>query len=91
MDYAIQLARQLGARLTLLHIVPEPGTLDYGIEGISIQELQGWKEEATKRLADELARAKLEYQEVDAVQASAIHPRDQIDRAATDLSADLLV
>jgi universal stress protein A len=90
-DYAIQLARRLGARLTLLHIVPEPSALDYSMEGISVQELQGWKEEATKRLADELARAKLEYQEVDAVQGSAIHPPDQIVRAATDLSADLLV
>jgi universal stress protein A len=90
-DYAIQLARRMGARLTLLHIVPEPGALDYSMEGISVQELHGWKEEAKKRLADELARAKLEYQEVDAVQGSALHPRDQIVRTATDLSADLLV
>jgi len=77
-DYAIQLARRMGARLTLLHIVPEPGALDYNMEGISVQELQDWKEEATKRLADELARAKLEYQQVDAVQGSALYPHDQI-------------
>ena len=34
-DYAIQLAKRLGAKLTLLHIVPEPYVLDYPIEGIS--------------------------------------------------------
>ena len=90
-DYAIQLARRMGVMLTLLHIVPEPRALDYSMEGISVQELQGSKEEATKRLADELAKAKLEYQQVDAVQGSALHPRDQIVRAATNLSADLLV
>src|SRR6202007_2163654 len=74
-DYAIQLARRLGAKLTLLHIVPEPSAVDYSMEGFSIQEIQGWKEEAKKRLADELARAKLQYQDVDAIQGSALHPR----------------
>jgi len=38
-DYAIQLAQRMGARLTLLHIVPEPGALDYSIEGISRQNV----------------------------------------------------
>jgi hypothetical protein len=33
-DYAVQLARRLGAKLTLLHIVPEPSALDYPMEGI---------------------------------------------------------
>ena len=27
-DYAVQLARRLGAKLTLLHVVPEPSALD---------------------------------------------------------------
>jgi nucleotide-binding universal stress UspA family protein len=81
-DYAIQLARRLGAKLTLLHIVPEPSAVDYSMEGFSIQEIQGWKEEAKKRLADELARAKLQYQDVDAIQGSALHPRDKIVRTA---------
>lgn len=89
--YAIQLARQLGAKLTLLHVVPEPSAVDYSMEGISIQEIQRWEEEAEKKLAEQLTRAKLEYREIDALQVSALHPRDQIVQAATDLSADLLV
>ena len=90
-EYAVQLARHLGAKLTLLHVVPEPSALDYSMEGVSVQEIQGWEEEAEKRLTERLARAQLEYKEVDALRASALHPRDQIVRAARDLSADLLV
>jgi universal stress protein A len=90
-DYAVQLAGRLGAKLTLLHIIPEPSALDYSMEGVSVQEIQGWEKEAETRLAAELARAQLEYTEVDALRASALHPRDEIVRAATNLSADLLV
>ena len=90
-DYAVQLARRLGAKLTLVHIVPEPSALDYPIEGIPIQEIEGWEEEAEKSMADQLARAKLQYQEVDSVQRTALHPRDEIIRVAKELSADLLV
>jgi nucleotide-binding universal stress UspA family protein len=90
-DYAIQLAKRLGAKLTLLHIVPEPSALDYPIEGISSEEIKGWRLAAEKRLAEQFARAKLAYEQVDAVQRIALHPRDEIVQAASDLSADLLV
>lgn len=90
-DYAIQLAKRLGARLTLLNIVPEPSALDYPIEGISSEEIKGWRLAAEKRLAEQFARAKLAYEEVDAVQRIALHPRDEIVQAASDLFADLLV
>ena len=90
-DYAVQLAQRLGAKLTLVHIVPEPSALDYPIEGIPIQEIEGWKEDAERRMADQLARAKLQYQEVDSVQRTALYPRDEIIRVAKELSADLLV
>lgn len=89
--YAIQLARRLGAKLTLLHVVPEPSAVDYSMEGISIQEIQGWEEEVEKKLAELLTQAKLEYREIDALQVTALHPRDQIVQAVTDLSADLMV
>ena len=90
-DYAVQLARRLGAKLTLLHIVPEPSALDYSMEGVSVQEIQEWEKGAEIKLTEQLTRAQLEYKEVDAVRLSALHPRDEIVRAATDLSADLLV
>jgi len=73
-DYAVQLARRLGAKLTLLHIVPEPSALDYPIEGISAEEIEGQKKEAEKRLADQLARAKLQHQEVDSGPANCSSP-----------------
>ena len=47
-NYAIQLAQRLGAKLTLLHVVPEPSAVDYSTEGISIQEIQRWEEKAEK-------------------------------------------
>jgi nucleotide-binding universal stress UspA family protein len=90
-NYAIQLAQLLGAKLTLLHVVPEPSAVDYSMEGISIQEIQRWEEKAEKTLADVLARARLQYPEIDALQVTALHPRDQIVQAVTDLSADLMV
>jgi nucleotide-binding universal stress UspA family protein len=39
----------------------------------------------------QLARAKLQHQEVDSVQRTALHPRDEIIGVARALSADLLV
>ena len=89
--YAIQLARLVGAKLTLLHVVPEPSALDYTMQGIPVDEIQGWKEEAAAKLATQLAKAKLAYQEVDSTLTTALHPRDEIVRAATSLGADLLV
>jgi universal stress protein A len=90
-DYAIQLARRLGAKLTLLHVVPEPSALDYTIGGIPKEETEEWQTEAQERLEEQLTRAKIEYEEVESLQRTAIHPRDEIVRAARDLPADLLV
>ena len=53
-DYAVQLARRLGAKLTLLHVVPEPSALDYSMEGVSVQEIQEWEKEAEIKLAEQL-------------------------------------
>ncbi|MGA8658914.1 MAG: universal stress protein [Chthoniobacterales bacterium] len=89
-DYALQLAQRLGAKLTLLHIVPEPSALDYTMGGISTEEIEEWLTEAEKRLSEQLARAKVEYQEVDSVRRTALYPRDEIVKFATELPADLL-
>jgi nucleotide-binding universal stress UspA family protein len=92
LDYAVQLARRLGARLTLLHVFPPSSDLAYSVGGgVSTEQIEEWQQEAEKRLAEQLARAKLEYEEVDSVQRTGHRPRDEIVRAATDLSADLLV
>jgi universal stress protein A len=91
MSYAIELAKLAGAKLTLLHVVPEPSALDYTMQGIPVDEIAGWQKEAAERLAEQLARAKLEYQNVESLQTLALHPRDEIVRAAAQLSADLLV
>lgn len=90
-DYAIQLAKRLGAKLRLLHIVPEPSALGYSMGGVSVEEIKGWQREAEKKLAEQLTRAKLEYREVDSVQRTGLHPRDEIVSVAAELPADLLV
>jgi nucleotide-binding universal stress UspA family protein len=61
------------------------------MEGILAEEIGGWKNGAEKSMADQLARAKLQYQEVDSVPRTAIHPRDEIISLVRELSADLLV
>ena len=38
-----------------------------------------------------LAQPKREYEQIDALQVTALHPRNQIVQAATDLAADLMV
>ena len=59
-DYAVQLARRLGVKLILLHVVPEPSALDYSMDGVSmvgvsVQEIQEWEKEAEIKLAEQLA------------------------------------
>ena len=90
-SYAVQLAKLVGAKLTLLHVVPEPSALDYTMEGIPARDIAAWQREAKKLLADELSRAKLEYEDVDSVQTTALHPSDKIVEVATSLAADILV
>lgn len=89
--YAIQLARLVGAELTLLNVVRDPAALDYTMQGIPVDEIEGWEEGAAAKLEDRLAKAKLEYQHVDSALAMALHARDGIAKAAASLPADLLV
>ena len=91
MTYAIQLAKLAGAKLTLLHVVPEPAALDYTMQGVPVDEIEGWQKAAAKKLAEQLARAKLAYPSVESLQTLALHPRDEIVRAAAQLPVDLLV
>jgi len=54
MDCAVQLARRLSAKLTLLHIIPEPSALDYSIGGIPSEEIELRQQDAEKKLAEQL-------------------------------------
>jgi nucleotide-binding universal stress UspA family protein len=72
-EYAVQLARRLGARLTLLHVNPPPSALGYSVGGgVSTEQIEEWQKEAEKELADQLARVKLEYENVDSVQRTGL-------------------
>ena len=89
--YAVQLAKLVGARLTLLHVVPEPAALDYSIEGFPGYEVDEWRQDANQKLEKELAKAKLEYEAVDTLMTDALHMCDEVIRIAAKMSADLLV
>jgi nucleotide-binding universal stress UspA family protein len=89
--YAVQLAKLVGARLTLLHVIPEPSALDYSIEGFPGYQVDEWRQEATEKLQEELAKAKLEYDAVDTLMTTALHMRDEVIRIAKEIPADLLV
>jgi nucleotide-binding universal stress UspA family protein len=89
--YSVQLAKRLGARLTILHVVPEPSALNYPMEGIPPEEVEGWQREAAKRLDQQVVEARREYTKVDCLQRTALSPRDEIVKIATELPADLLV
>ena len=89
--YAVQLAKRLSARLTILHVVPEPSALNYPMEGIPPEQVAVWQQEAAKRLDQQVVEAKREYAKVDCVQQTALSPRDEIVKVATELPADLLV
>jgi nucleotide-binding universal stress UspA family protein len=90
-NYAVELARRLGAQVTLLHLVPEPTAFDYSMGGIPAEEWEQAREEAKKKLDQELARAKITYQGVDWLVRTGISLREQIVSAAKEVSADLVV
>ena len=57
-DYAVELSRRLGGRLTLLHIVAELSALDYTMGGFRPGELERAQAEARKKLDQELVGAR---------------------------------
>jgi nucleotide-binding universal stress UspA family protein len=89
-DCAVELARHLGAQVTLLHVVPEPSALDYTIGGIPNGLWEQAREQADKKLEDEFARVKLSYERVDTLVRTGSGLHQQIVSAATEVSADLV-
>ena len=90
-EYSARLAERLGAQLTLLHVVPEPSAIDYPVEGIPLEEVGRWQDEARKQLDEEVKRIKASYPRTDSIQRTAFSPRDEIVKVAAGLRADILV
>ena len=90
-DYAIELARPMHAQITLLHVLPDRSAYDYVMRGFPHGEWDEAKEEAQKKLAEEVTRAKLTFPEVDSMFRTGVDLRDEILSAANEVSADLLV
>ena len=89
--YALALAKQFDAGLTLLHVLPEPSAFDYTMGGFSQEEWKKAKEEAGKRLTEETTRTKANYGEVDSLFRIGLDLHDEIISVAREIAADLLV
>ena len=90
-NYAVELAQRLVARLTLLHVAPEPSALDYTMAGIPLWDGEEAREQAEKKLAEEVARIKPAHPEVDSLLRTGLFCREEILKAAEEMPADLLV
>ena len=80
-EYAVQLARSMHARLTLLHVLPPPSAFDYTMGGL----------EAANKLAEETTRIKAKYGEIDSLFRTGLDLHDEIIKVAREIAADLLV
>ena len=90
-EYAIEVARSMHARVALLHVLPEPSPFDYTMGGFSQGEWEEGKEEAAKKLAEETTRIKAKYEEVDSLFRTGLDLHDEIIKVAREFAADLLV
>src|SRR5215469_652560 len=89
--YAVQLAKLVRARLTLLHVIPEAASTPHAIAGFPAYKVEKWRQEAGEKLHEELTKAKLEYDTVDTLMTVALDMRDEVIRIARETPADLLV
>ena len=90
-NYAVELAQRLGARLTLLHVTPEPSALDYTMAGVPIWDWEEARAQAEKQLAEEVARIRPVHPEVGSLLRTGLFCREEILKAAEQMPADLLV
>lgn len=80
-EHAVQLAKSMHARLTLLHVLPQSSAFGYTMGGI----------EAAQTLAEETRRIKANYGEVDSTFRIGLDLHDEIISVAREIAADLLV
>ena len=89
--YALQLAKQTHAQLTLLHVLPEPSALDYTLGGFPKAEQDRAEEEASSLLDEAVTHAKRTFLEIDSKLRTGPDLRHEILNTAKEISADLLV
>lgn len=89
--YAIDLARRLGAHLTLMHAVPAPYALDYTLGGIPGGDWEQALHETEGKLNSALGRARIRYGQVDALIRVGSDLHEEIAGAAREVQADLVV
>ena len=89
--YAIDLARRLGAHLTLMHAVRAPYGLDYTLGGIPSSDWEQALHKAEGKLEAEIGRARIKYGQVDALVRVGSDLHEEIVGAAREVQADLVV
>jgi nucleotide-binding universal stress UspA family protein len=89
--YAIELAKRLGAHLTLMHVVPAPYALDYTLGGIPNGEWEQTMHEAEGKLDAALQRARTRYERVDSLVRVGSDLHGEIEGAVREVSASLVV
>ena len=91
-EYAVRLAKDLGARVTLLHICQEPVFHGYSWEDDQASDLNPlYRKQAADQLSSELASMRQVYAEVVATLRYGVDPSAEILKATRELEIDLLV
>ena len=91
-DHAVQLAQRLGARLTVLHVYPEPPQAwESALSGIEVSDWEQGREAREEQLTEQVAKARRSYPAVDGLLRTADHFRREILAVAEELRADLVV
>ena len=90
--YAVRLAKNLGARVTLLHICQEPVFCSYSSDDRFDRDVNAaYRKRAADQLSSELASMRQIYAEVGSAVRYGVDPCTEILRAAKEIEADLLV
>ena len=89
--YATELARRLGAHLTLMHAVPAPYAIDYTLGRIPNGEWEEALHQAEGKLDIALRRARIGYGRVDALVRVGSDLHEEIAGAIREVRASLVV
>ena len=89
-DYAVALARDFGARLTLLHVYNSDFNCDYVLGPNNYNDDDRYRAEAEKALRQLCVDYKAEYASIDSCYRVGV-PCEEIAAAAKELKADLII